>query len=519
MDFIVANNKEYDERKSQAKNTVFLIHSSWDDWFRFETIFYVIYIDNEGLSHEVGNTKIGKSEMMGARNYQKEHITHRIPQVPKESKGLGKEFFSLGQDVDYYYKLIELGDATRSTILKGLRDMAFDDDTYTIAIKEDVTRVSLLRDISLISVTGQLRRLARGDSKLSKYSFKYKSPPNAEGETFDLSFRVIPNSHPSTNIHVIIGRNGVGKTYLMTNMINSLIHPESEDFGKFITTDSRTPTSTNIFANLIFVSFSAFDENTPIKPKEGDIESMKYSYVGLKKINARGSVISKSTKSLKDDFSESLENCIKLGKMDLWARIVKILNSDPIFNSHEALDFADFNPKERDYNEKVHKLFQKYSSGHRIVLLTITKIIESIEEKSLIILDEPESHLHPPLLASFTKALSNLLIARNGVGIVATHSPVIVQEVPKDCIWILNREGMYSSVGRFREETFGENVGSLTKELFGLEVQKSGFYQLIEDAVSQSWNYDQVLEKFNCDLGREAQAIARTLIYQKTGEV
>lgn len=47
-------------------------------------------------------------------------------------------------------------------------------------------------------------------------------------------------------------------------------------------------------------------------------------------------------------------------------------------------------------------------------------------------MDEPEEHLHPPLVAAFIRALSNLLTYRNGVGIVATHSPVIVQEVPKN---------------------------------------------------------------------------------------
>lgn len=57
-------------------------------------------------------------------------------------------------------------------------------------------------------------------------------------------------------------------------------------------------------------------------------------------------------------------------------------------------------------------------------------------------LDEPESHLHPPLLSAFIRSLSELLILRNGVAIIATHSPVILQEVPKRCAWILNRSGI-----------------------------------------------------------------------------
>jgi ABC-type multidrug transport system ATPase subunit len=517
MDFIVITDREYEERIKTARNVIFLFHSNWDDWYRYETIFHVVYVDSIGVEFIIGNTKIGKVGMEGAHFDEPDKNSHRITQIPKESRGLSQEFFSLGQDVNYYEKLIGFGNDVRIAILKGLRDIAFDEASFTIALKEDVTRMSLLREVSLLSVTGQLRRLSRGDAKLSRYSFKYESPKNSAGETLELTFKVVPDSHPSTNIHVIIGRNGVGKTYLMTNMINCLIHPDGFESGRFTTTDTESPMSSNFFANLIFVSFSAFDENTPILTAEGDIDSIKYSYVGLKGISKKGNVISKSSESLKKDFSTSLANCKKLGKMELWMRIVDILNSDPIFSDNDAVSFGYFNPKDSNYHKDVQALFNKYSSGHRIVLLTITKIIESIEEKSLIILDEPESHLHPPLLASFTRALSKLLIARNGVGIVATHSPVIVQEVPKDCIWILNRQGMNSQVERFPEETFGENVGSLTKELFGLEVQKSGFYQLIEDAVSHSWTYEEVLNNFNCDLGKEAQAIARTLLYQKTG--
>jgi len=66
----------------------------------------------------------------------------------------------------------------------------------------------------------------------------------------------------------------------------------------------------------------------------------------------------------------------------------------------------------------------KLSSGHAIVLLTITRLVE-LDERSLVLIDEPEVHLHPPLLSAFVRALSDLLIELNGVAIVATHSPVM----------------------------------------------------------------------------------------------
>ena len=130
-------------------------------------------------------------------------------------------------------------------------------------------------------------------------------------------------------------------------------------------------------------------------------------------------------------------------------------------------------------------------------------------------LDEPESHLHPPLLSAFTRALSELLILRNGVAIIATHSPVILQEVPKSCVSILSRSGISAKADRPEKETFGENVGTLTHAVFGLEVTNSGFYNLIKKSVQQNDNYDSVKSDFNNQLGMEAKAIAKSIMYIK----
>lgn len=152
------------------------------------------------------------------------------------------------------------------------------------------------------------------------------------------------------------------------------------------------------------------------------------------------------------------------------------------------------------------------SSGHAIVLLTLTNLIANIEEKSLILIDEPESHLHPPLLSAFTRTLSDLLIERNGVAIIATHSPVVLQEIPKSCVWKLYRVRLESCAQRPQHETFGENVGTLTREIFGLEVSNSGFHALLRQSVSEKKTYEQIIEEYDGQLGHEGRSILRSLI-------
>jgi hypothetical protein len=160
--------------------------------------------------------------------------------------------------------------------------------------------------------------------------------------------------------------------------------------------------------------------------------------------------------------------------------------------------------------EQLTSFFLRLSSGHAIVLLSISRLVELVEEKSLVLIDEPESHLHPPLLSAYVRALSDLMVNRNGVAIIATHSPVVLQEVPSSCVWKLSRAGHEVSAERPEQETFAENVGVLTREVFRLEVTQTGFHRLIVDK-SNERSYEQVLALFDGNLGAEGRALARAI--------
>jgi hypothetical protein len=289
----------------------------------------------------------------------------------------------------------------------------------------------------------------------------------------------------------------------------------SRAVGRFIA-DAAAGLSRIPFANIVSVTFSAFDPFQPIDPAENKGREVKYTYVGLKgdipKDDPFASPPNKTTEDLNGDFAESLRSCAREPKLSRWRRALNVLEVDPIFAD---AGFAEFVEEDLDKPRiaEVKRRFGRLSSGHKIVLLTITRLVESVEERSLVLLDEPEAHLHPPLLSAFVRALSDLLVNRNGVAIVATHSPVILQEVPKSCVWFLRRSGNVLVSERPQVETFGENVGVLTSEVFGLEVTNSGFHRMITDAIEEGADtYDGLVELFDCRLGGEARGIARALI-------
>ena len=81
----------------------------------------------------------------------------------------------------------------------------------------------------------------------------------------------------------------------------------------------------------------------------------------------------------------------------------------------------------------------------------------------------------------------------------------------------LSFSGDFSS-SRPEVETFGENVGVLTREVFGLEVSKSGFHELLGKAVDNGSSYEDVLEAYDGQLGLEARGVVRALIANRERE-
>lgn len=493
-------------------NQFYLKHSNWDDWFKWRTLYYLYYVDSEGEMFEIGSLKIGEFGMVPR---QPERV---IPEIPNEFEELPESFFSVGMDTSYYESLNSLGEEIRESVLSALRDFSFDQDIYERAKYELVTSDSLLRGVSISTVEGQYRRLAQGEVSLSEFDFSYQlhKSRNSDIPAPIMEFHVTPNSNPPSNIQIIIGRNGVGKTHLLNNMINSILNSESRMTRYGVFSSSQGEEVNHIFSNLVSITFSAFDETIPPEDKPKRIGQIKYSYVGLKRVKKEGGeskIITKTPLMLQNEFVKSVKACKVGAKKERWKSALQTLESDTMFSRANITEIADMGL--RDFEQSARDKFKNLSSGHKIVLLTITKLVECVEEKSLVLIDEPEAHLHPPLLSAFTRSLSNLLIQRNAVAIVATHSPVVLQEVPKNCVKKLRRSGLEVVIDRLNVETFGENVGVLTKEVFGLEVTNSGFHNMLTNAVNEEVGYDEVLEDFGGQIGAEGRAILNSIIYNR----
>lgn len=493
---------------SSGIDFAYLTIDNWND-YSFVTLFHLDCHDEGGNFHSIGAVKIG---FVGQTP---EISTHSS--LEKEFSRLPNKYFSVGLDVDYYKKICSLSDEMKNGILSGLRDAAFDNDVFEKNKKEEVFKVSLLREVSISVIKGQFHRVINGMAPLTGYKFKFFRPDGLKLSSIELSFDVKVESTPSTNVHAIIGRNGAGKTTILNGMINAITDSEVSQ-EKFIDGDGDSmlynePISNEFFSGLVSVSFSAFDPFDPPEEQADPSLGACYFYIGLKGKDGR----LKELCDLQGDFVSDLRSCFMQEPRKLrWITAIGSLGSDENFSRMKLERLANLSGEK--LKKEAASIVRKMSSGHFVVLLTMTKLVRAVEEKTLVIIDEPESHLHPPLLSAFVRALSELLLDRNGVAIMATHSPVVLQEVPRSCVWIINRVGSKTKVFRPPNETFGENVGILTRDVFKLEVVKSGYHSILSKSVNLGGTYDEIVEAYGDQLGMEARAVLRTLVTERDND-
>lgn len=399
-------------------NEVLLVRDRWNDWFTWVTQFYVIVVTTENQRIDIGHIKIAHAGMT-----PQSAITADL--LPAEFLQLDAPWFSIGQAENYYEQLNELGEEYRDWYLNAIRDIARTPAMLDEYASEEVLQNSLLRDIDIDRVRNRFHRLATGNAALTEFAFRYTFPqdPRTTDAPSQLSFEVTPSSSPPTNVHVIIGRNGVGKTRCFDFLSRAFLGLPSRDGGPVGEIGPLNPFGSispfvgkgHGFAGLVTISFSPFDEYGPLVSSNSRLE-VRYAYVGLIRESAEqiaptgdaddkfATLTIKGRPELAKDFLKGIEACRGAARRRRWLRAIELLEADSLFLRTNAKAIIDDTTE--GWEERTQKWFRRLSSGHSVVLLTITRLVELVEEKSLVLIDEPEGHLHPPLLSAFVRALS-----------------------------------------------------------------------------------------------------------------
>ncbi|MBE9597753.1 AAA family ATPase [Pedobacter sp. MC2016-24] len=125
---------------------------------------------------------------------------------------------------------------------------------------------------------------------------------------------------------------------------------------------------------------------------------------------------------------------------DVLREIIKVSNLPfEINDASESSLWDDFELKLTHSITKQEIKFSDLSSGEKVLLSTIFYLYQSQEKNifpKLLLLDEPDAHLHPSMAQQFLNVVKDVLVAKFNIRvIITTHSPSTVVLAPEESLF------------------------------------------------------------------------------------
>ncbi|MBN9987144.1 AAA family ATPase [Rhizobium laguerreae] len=528
---------------SAFPTTFALQQDNWND-YNFQTLYHLYYNSGGAAAPPtlIGGVKIlrrGQTKLDGL-------------QVSQAFERLDDRYCSVGTSLDYYQRLNEIPADQREEILSALRDVVAHPTLTAEFSAEPGWRTSLFRDnpdpsaflddaaaiyknkLGDVADIGQVLTfrpanwnvpvILNFDAPFSPFAMFAAPAPGIGQVNVGLPRRVI----------AIVGRNGSGKSTLLSRIARVAYSAPSDRLRHEIASIGVFDPLTIGFLKIIAISYSAFDNfivpgiyETELQQIANDIEkgSGRYIYAGLRDIvaevrddiaNAASKVFApgerarlesgdrrtttklKSLEQLAEEFERLITQIVANNDEVLFDEALLLLLADPSFADIETqarLELIGSDPR---------SAFLSWSTGHKIALHVVASLVAHCTRKSIVLFDEPETHLHPPLIAALMHSVRLVLERKNAFAIVATHSPVILQETLARHVRIIRRNGDIFDVLSPGIETFGENVGALTYDTFGLTAASSDFYRVLDWLIAAHSTLDQINHLFSPSLSGQA---------------
>lgn len=447
---------------------ILLEKQNWND-YGYETIYKAILLRSPKTKFEIGEIKIGGDEKI-------------VKPLSETFKKLPVGFFSLGLTTGYYEKIVELFPNNFSKIFDFLNDIAKNPNLKRDFEKQEIFQKSFLRgseaDYILTNYTNIIK--SKTNDWEYNFTFSYRVGKAVKDHEVNFSFGKFTEAH--YRFYCIVGKNATGKTKYLSQLVNKLT--DIDEVGEF------SPLRPN-FSKVIAASFSFFDRFK--FPKKID---SNYEFIGIK--NAARLIDEKEYSS--KIWSSYKAIVLDKKKKDLWHHSIET----SLETEYLDFDLSELknSSQKTDFFEKIENIF---SSGQNIIFQFITRFIESIEHNSILIFDEPETHLHPNIAGRLLRTIHAILIKYNSFCILATHSPIIVQEIPSKFIRIFDRQDNLPLIYSPVIECFGENLSEISNTIFKVDEEKELYKIQLDELIEQGKTFVQINNLFEHGLSFNAR--------------
>jgi predicted ATPase len=417
-------------------------------------------------------------------------------------------FFSMLPTIETYRSFIsQFGVETANLILLAMNDMValqdlpqlppwYEEATYSDAFVLFLQKTDAL--FAYRNAKSVLKGLAfekRG--RISRrLNLNFKLP--AFSNPHDLTFVFGEDDLLPTRISVLIGKNGTGKSRALFTLVKSALSGDR----RFSQADGERIVINSILA---IGSLQEASRTFPAPRKDARIPYRRLT-VSRKKARSGAKALSGMILELLIDrkylagrsrwelFRSAINGIVEYDQLALptikyGPEKHPFLKYIPLRDLEKDLDFGTkssalkVSPNE-DPVMAVGRMGEPLplSSGQVYFLSFAAQLCLHIENGSLVLLDEPEIHLHPNFISKLIGLLDTVLELSGSISIIATHSAYFVREVPRTQVQILreNPKG-HIEVSLPRLKTIGAEVGAISHFIFGDEA----FGELVERVYSK----------------------------------
>ena len=442
-----------------------LYYDRWND-YGFITQMDITYHSSVNSGVSIGQVKVMKKGALVTWDTLQDKFT-----------SLSNEYCSLGQSAEYYHTLRSILRDRFYSFLASIKDAAIFPRISELFEEDRIYRASLVRENTAERLIRTIRYEIEGISPDEYFKFNYTTTPPYAENSLVLNFDFKYHSPVEHRIFALIGKNGTGKTRILSSLAKDLAKKETTCFTP------RKP----LYSKVFTISYSYFDR---FEIPQADA-SFNYFYCGLKK--AEG--VWKTEQELTDAFYASARKIKSKSRDKEWIQIIKnFLPSDIIeYLTFSEIDLGEGASYYNFDNRRFEEVRSQLSSGQAITLFVISEVLSEIRFDSLILFDEPETHLHPNAVSELMNTLFYLTDTYESFCIIATHSPLIVQELSSRNVFIIEREEESVDVKTLEKESLGQNLTVITQEIFGNREVPKNYLNVIRKLILANKSYDEII--------------------------
>lgn len=478
-----------------APRPIFVLRTdAWDD-FGHQVQFHLSHRDASGRETHLGPVKILQRKNAAGETLEVAKTT----ELSTSFSDLGEEFVSLGQEDDYYKGLHQLMGDHAADVLEALRDIAWLPALAADFEPTPAFRNAMMRENGAHRARRFGRAWATGQVVTEKLNFTYIGAIDGADADVEANFAFNPSDPVPGRIVGIIGRNAVGKTRFLASLGADLAQITRSSAETLSAREDRFPGGRPLFTRIIAISYSAFDR---FKRPPRD-HSSSYVYCGIR--NDKGGL---SRASLIQSYRTNQERIRDRGEQSNWTRYMQEILGDLSEQLTASLEAEIQSAATED------KALSLLSSGQSILAHFVTALLAWIQPNSLVLFDEPETHLHPNAVANLFLVLSDILEEFNSYAVVATHSPVVIQEIPAKRVMVFQRVNNVTVAEPLLLESFGESVTELTRHVFETDEVKSVYRRTLRELAGDE-SAEEVVARFPRGLSLSAQAYLLALYGKK----